>query len=291
MFIHFFGAVFGLIVGLITSRTTENDHRDAKSDYSGHTFAFLGSAVLFVLLPSFNAAFAVEGTQYRVIFNTILCMMTCCVTVFSLSHCLPSTGNRFGPMEIHHASLAGGIVMGAVTSYLVPPVAAVILGVFSGIICVLCYLYVTPLLNSLRVGDTAGVFSLHGVPGLFGALIGLITVAISESVYVHDTETLPLTADAQIGNHTIDLNFPYGVPPSELFNRSGTDHAAWQTAILGVTILISVVGSVITGLVINAFNMCFSVAPSNPDRFHDNRYWHVPADYPWDAPYSFEKKQ
>merc|ERR1711991_1213204 len=286
MFIHLFGAYFGLVVSFFVARPHRDDDRAEHSDYFGSTFAFVGTLLLVALFPSFNAAFAVPGTQYRLIGNTVLAMIVSIGTVLALSRCLFFTGNKFGVREVQRATLSGAVIIASATSYMVPPIAAIVLGFVAGITSVIMSLYVVPMLRRSRnLGDTTGVQALHGVPGILGALIGCIVVAVSDSFQAsaNDDGDSALMQEFTLGNTTLSTNFVFDVPPQEIFNRSGSEQAPWSLAIFAVTLCITFFGGLITALILYVFKLFFNIQTPAPDQLADDRFWHVPQDYAWSA--------
>ena len=72
MLVHMFGCFFGLAVGMFYRPAKREgstpDERDEHSDYNSNTFALFGTAVLFALFPSFNAALVVPNMQVIFLF-------------------------------------------------------------------------------------------------------------------------------------------------------------------------------------------------------------------------------
>jgi ammonium transporter Rh len=151
------------------TNTEQRDERDERSDYPSNTFAFFGTVLCFLLFPSYNAAFAYNGGggPQRIVINTVLALLASIVGALIISHVGRQTGNKFGPLEVHHATLAGGIAIASTSVYALPGVAALVLGFLVGVISCACYLYLTPALKRFaRLVDTSGVHDLHGIPGL-----------------------------------------------------------------------------------------------------------------------------
>ncbi len=63
----------------------------------------------------------------------------------------------------------------------IQPFGAVIIGTCAGILSTLGYQYLTPFLRSVYLHDTCGVHNLHGLPGLFSGVVGVI-VAFTASL-------------------------------------------------------------------------------------------------------------
>jgi ammonium transporter Rh len=85
IFIHIFGAVFGVAAALTLYRKhqvrvstfthtlchTQIDHANIGSNYHSDVFAMIGTLFLWICWPSFNAAGATDANgQYRAVINT-----------------------------------------------------------------------------------------------------------------------------------------------------------------------------------------------------------------------------
>jgi len=116
--IHAFGAYFGLGLSAIMFyklpkvRATEDIHKDLKQserdrqpNYVSNIFAMLGTLVMFVMWPAFVVAFAPDGSQFRVIINTVLSMTSSCIFAFIASRTF--RGGKFSMMDLQRATLAG----------------------------------------------------------------------------------------------------------------------------------------------------------------------------------------
>lgn len=62
-------------------------------------------------------------------------------------------------VHIQNATLAGGVAVGAIADMVIEPYGAMVIGTFAGIISVLGFQFLTPILNSSFVHDTCN-FSL-----------------------------------------------------------------------------------------------------------------------------------
>jgi ammonium transporter Rh len=63
-----------------------------------------------------------------------------------------------------------------------PPGGAFLLGVLAGLLSVIGYVYVTPMLEKkLVIYDTCGVHNLHGLPSFLGGLASAVFVTIDSS--------------------------------------------------------------------------------------------------------------
>jgi ammonium transporter Rh len=61
MYIHLFGAYFGLVVTRFLTTKEAHMHPDNCSCYSSDLFSFAGTLFLWIMWPSFNAAIASPG--------------------------------------------------------------------------------------------------------------------------------------------------------------------------------------------------------------------------------------
>jgi len=270
MFVHMFGAFFGVCVGRVAARPARAntvDDRDETADYSSNTFAFIGTVLLFALFPALNAALAPSHLQGRIAFNTFLALCASTATAASTARIhfqLAQVGNRWHPIEIQRATLAGGIIVASLASHTASPGIALVLGVIGGFISVGSMKYFSPFLKSvspISLGDSTLSLSLHGLIGLLGGLAGIVMVA----------------AD--------------GEGSLEIFGRESEGQTKLQVAFLGITLGIAIVGGLITGLIIRIFNApsLFRVQPEPANRFQDDVFFHVPKDgsYPWRNPMAF----
>ncbi|RUS81585.1 hypothetical protein EGW08_010659, partial [Elysia chlorotica] len=88
MFVHAFGAYFGLAVSRVLHREDVEKSQKEGSVYHSDMFAVVGSVFLWMFWPSFNSALAVEDAQHRAVLNTYFALAACCVTTFALSSVL-----------------------------------------------------------------------------------------------------------------------------------------------------------------------------------------------------------
>lgn len=79
MLVHMFGAYFGLGVAWHFTHGGDN----AKSDYVSDTFAMIGTFVLWVFFPSYNAA--LSSYKWRALINSVLSLSGCAVTSILMS--------------------------------------------------------------------------------------------------------------------------------------------------------------------------------------------------------------
>ena len=94
-----------VIGGNRSTSQKDADQDNNKSRYDSDIFSILGTLFLWILWPSFNAAFAPDQTQYRVVINTVLAQCTGVVFTFLFSRVF--RGGKFRMDDIQRGSLAG----------------------------------------------------------------------------------------------------------------------------------------------------------------------------------------
>eukprot|EP01105_Mastigella_eilhardi_P028233 TRINITY_DN917_c0_g1_i1.p1 TRINITY_DN917_c0_g1~~TRINITY_DN917_c0_g1_i1.p1 ORF type:complete len:224 (+),score=61.92 TRINITY_DN917_c0_g1_i1:741-1412(+) len=190
------------------------------------------------------------------ILNTVISLAACCVVAFAFSSlCRPH--HHFDMVDIQNATLAGGVAVGAASSMNLHMVGAMAVGVVAGTISTLGFIYLQPLLLKLiGLHDTCGVHNLHGMPGLLGGLVAVISARLA---------------------HVDDYGDQLGAvfPARAHGDRSAAVQSALQLAAIGVTLGFALVGGVLAGFVM--------FMPIYPDRitkkknfFNDQPFWHIP---------------
>ncbi|NWR16711.1 RHAG protein, partial [Emberiza fucata] len=240
MTIHAFGAYFGLAAALVLYRPgLTNKHDNDESTYHSDMFAMIGTLFLWLFWPSFNSAIA-ETRQVTAIINTYYSLAACTVVTFALSSLVDKRG-KFSMVLIQNATLAGGVAVGTCADLEIHPFSAMFIGVIAGIVSVLGFQFLTPVMASkLRIQDTCGVHNLHGLPGILGGIAGIVVTAIK-------TETR--------NGHVLT--------------------PAMQAAGLGSTLAIAIVGGALTGAILK---IPFLGQVSDQNCFDDSAYWEVPEE-------------
>ncbi|NXI52474.1 RHAG protein, partial [Chloroceryle aenea] len=241
MTIHAFGAYFGLAVTLVLYRPgLKNKHENEESTYHSDLFAMIGTLFLWLFWPSFNSAIALENYQMKAVVNTYYSLAACAVVTFALSSLVDPRG-KFNMVLIQNATLAGGVAVGTCADLLMHPFGAMFIGCLAGIISVVGYHFLTPLLSSkLNIHDTCGVHNLHGLPGILGGIAGIIVTAINQK-------------DGR------NVHFTPGK----------------QAAALGSSLGIALVGGALTGAILK---LPFLGQASDQNCFDDSVYWEVPEE-------------
>ncbi|NWH57532.1 RHAG protein, partial [Geococcyx californianus] len=239
MTIHAFGAYFGLAVTLVLyRRALKNKHENEESTYHSDLSAMIGTLFLWIFWPSFNSAIASDTIdQTTAVVNTYCSLAACTVVTFALSSLVDQRG-KFSMVLIQNATLAGGVAVGTCADMPIRPFAAMCIGSIAGIVSVLGFHFLTPLLASkLNIQDTCGVHNLHGLPGILGGIAGIVVTAVNENARKGD-------------------RFSPGM----------------QAAALGSSIGIAVVGGALTGGILK---LPFLGQASDQNCFDDSVYWEV----------------
>lgn len=278
IFVHTFGAYFGLALSWVISSSKAvriSGNGDNKSNYNSDLFSMIGTVFLWMFWPSFNGALASGDQQYRVVINTVLSLSACCVTAFAVDNLL-RPHHKFDMVSIQNATLAGGVAVGTTSDLVILPWAAIFIGIVSGALSVIGYIKIQPWLAGYGLDDTCGVHNLHGMPGVLAAIGGAIAAAAAgESAY---GESIGEVFGARAGE--------YGI--------SAAEQARFQIAALVATLIISIGGGIITGLVVKAPFFVYqgskkdgSVATSHHVcsfcRSSDETIWYDDAYY-WEVP-------
>lgn len=272
MFVHVFGAYFGLAISFvfgIKDRPTE--HELEGSSYQSDIFAMIGTVFLWLFWPSFNSADLTGDDQQRAIINTLLSISASCVITFAVS-AFVSKDNKFNMVHVQNSTLAGGVAIGTAAGMMCEPVGALIIGALSGVISVLGYKYLTPFMQKrFHIHDTCGVHNLHGMPGVLAALFGALMADLaSEASYSYSLyQIFPARApdtEAEIS----ELRDNYGI--SLGLNRTAHQQAGYQLLSLAVTLGIAIISGLITGLFLRT-SLCSWL--TDKQKFDDQFVWEL----------------
>lgn len=265
--VHTFGAVFGIALAYamffpwLGQDDVKEYDGDRKPNYLSNVFAMIGTIIIFITFPAFNAFGAPNGSQFRVVINTFLAETSSVALAFIASRTFRS--GKFFMQDIQRATLAGGIVAGGITPLVISPGGSMVIGAVSGLLSVVSYAYVEPfLVRYVRLVDTAGVLSLHGVIGVLGAVTGILA---SAAVVAEDDDDI------------------YGQTEDDLFPQDD-DQPGYQTAALAITLAIASLSGAGLGAVLGLVNWAFTTLLSNRlaearDPYTDETEWEVPADF------------
>jgi len=141
----------------------------------------VGTVFLWMYWPSFNAALVIGAGQQRAVINTLLSICGSCITACSISRLALQ---RIDMEVLLNATLAGGVAIGASADLIVSGGVAIVVGFFAGILSACGFLWLGPFLKKkIHLHDTCGVHSLHGMPGVFGGIVGAISASLADSQY------------------------------------------------------------------------------------------------------------
>ncbi|KAL0482830.1 ammonium transporter [Acrasis kona] len=242
MFIHTFGAYFGLCVSaFISNKKSKHGHVNKTPQYLNDIFSMIGTIFLWVYWPSFNSAPATITTRQQTIINTTLAQVGCTITTYIMSRLLRH-GMKFEMEDLQNAAVSGGVAVGATANIMIQPGGALGIGLISGIISVLGFRFLTPFLEKrLRLHDSCGIHNLHGMPGVLGAIASIVATGI------------------------------YSVNDPSLF-KQGRAQAGFQAAALGVTLGIAIISGCITGLIL------MGLFPVRTQFFDDDKFFCLPVE-------------
>ncbi len=248
MYIHAFGAYFGLAASLAYRGKTKNFKRCA-ANYNSNTFAFIGTIFLWIFWPSFNGALSSGNAQQRAIINTYLSLTGSCISVFIISPMFRH--DKFNAEFILNATLAGGVMIGNTADLIFKPWEAIFIGFLAGFASLLGYVGVNQFLfKKIDLHDTCGVHYLHGITGVFGGIIGIIFAAIADPK---------------------DLGESYKILYPNSDTRTPSEQALNQLAALAVVLGIAI----FTGFICGLFLRCFKGVDAP---FDDEELWEVEED-------------
>ena len=146
MYVHTFGAYFGLAVSYVITdwQKLYNEREKEKSTKVSDTFAMIGTIFLWLFWPSFNGALAIGNSQHRVIINTILSLTSSCMSAFAMSKFFRK---KFNMVDIQNATLAGGVAVGSSADLVIGPSFSLLIGMIAGIMSTVGYNIVQPFLQ------------------------------------------------------------------------------------------------------------------------------------------------
>ncbi|XP_059078564.1 ammonium transporter Rh type A-like isoform X2 [Tigriopus californicus] len=273
IFIHAFGAYFGLGISfaLRNQDVKASLHRQTSSVMSDH-FSFLGTMILWVYWPSFNAYVLDGDEKQRAYINTYLSMCSSTITTLIASS-ICGEARRFTPSHVQNASLAGGVIVGAVANMMLTPFGALLAGGLAGLLSTFGYQVLQDKVLNLGIHDTCGVHNLHGLPGLFGGILSILLAGIAtetkyrEGLYDVFPPLVPYnTSFLELQSHNHSLQQGLG--------RTSWEQGLFQGVSLLVTLSIAIFGGVLTGYAMR-FDI-FNGNMSDQDLYDDELFFDIP---------------
>lgn len=275
MFVHTFGAYFGLAVSFVFGmKEKPKEHHLEGPSYHSDIFAMIGTVFLWLFWPSFNSAALKGDDQQRAIINTLLSISASCVIAFATS-ALVSKDSKFNMVHVQNSTMAGGVAIGTAAGMMCEPVGALVIGSLAGLLSVLGYKYLTPMIQKrLRIHDTCGVHNLHGMPGVLGGIFGALMAGLAtEASYDYSLyEIFPARAPSS-EMKVSEMRDIYGISPG--LNRTAGQQAAYQLLALAITVAIAVISGLVTGLIMR-MSICGAI--SEEQKFDDEVNWEMEED-------------
>uniref|UniRef100_A0A914XCP6 Ammonium transporter AmtB-like domain-containing protein n=1 Tax=Plectus sambesii TaxID=2011161 RepID=A0A914XCP6_9BILA len=275
MYVHLFGALFGLFASRMNLKTFHRTHPQQARTYQSDIWTIIGTLFLWICFPSFNAAFSTEMLRQRALINTLFALLASTLSTFIFT-VFVSTDGKFGVTHAQNAVLAGGVAISATASTICHPWVSLVIGVVAGMLAVFSIEYKQKcILDKAGFHDTRFVLSLHAVPAFFGAIMSMVVsgMATENSIgKLNLYQAYPAMTPDDSTNDTLihswvrmgKVNFSDG--------RSGGDQARYQMYTLLTTMLISIIGGAITGLLLS-FKWCDM--PTAENAFDDGDQWAV----------------
>ncbi|MFD1746329.1 ammonium transporter [Rhizobium helianthi] len=161
--VHINAGVAGLIGAIMVGKRIGYG-KDMMAPHS-MTLTYVGSAMLWVGWFGFNAGSNLEASGGAMLATVNTFVATAAAT---LSWCVVEAITRGKSSMLGAASgMIAGLVAITPAAGIVGPMGAIVMGV---IVSPLCYFFVSVVKNKFGYDDTADVFGVHGVGGMFGAI-------------------------------------------------------------------------------------------------------------------------
>nr|KAG5693574.1 hypothetical protein BaRGS_011699 [Batillaria attramentaria] len=264
MFVHVFGAYFGLAVARVLYSDDTDEHPKEGAVYHSDLFSMIGTIFLWLYWPSFNGGAASGDEQHRAVINTYLSLAACTIVTFALSAIVDKKG-RFDMVHIQNATLAGGVAVGTTADMPLEPWGAILMGTVAAVISVLGFKFLSPAMTRvLKIHDTCGVHNLHGMPGVLAGIAGAVMAALASKDKWGSSMCDIFPARAEDDSTACDRDLDT--------MRTAIEQGGYQMASLIITLLIAIVGGGLTGLLLKLpiWNM-----PQGDLLFDDEANWEV----------------
>ncbi|XP_019869284.2 ammonium transporter Rh type A [Aethina tumida] len=272
IFVHTFGAYFGLAVSFVLNKKKigpEPDVNLEEASYNSDMFAMIGTVFLWLYWPSFNAVEVSGDDQHRAIINTYLSLAACCVTAFAMSQIM-SEDHKFDMVHIQNSTLAGGVAVGSCANLMVQPYGAIIIGIIAGVLSVFGYTKLSPYIEKVTgLHDTCGVHNLHGMPGVLAGLASTLMAGLATELMYDESlyEIYPAMASPN-AQATAEFN---RTDPG--LGRTAAHQAGFQILAVVTTIAIAIVSGLVTGFILS---LKVIANPSRENQYDDFPAWNLP---------------
>ena len=155
--------------------------------------------------------------------------------------------------HVQNATLAGGVVVGAMCDMLANPWGALLAGTVAGGVSTYGFSYLVPALKRLGLTDTCGISSLHFIPGLMGGFASAIAAA---------------GIDGPDWDHASMLE----AFPGRRAGRSALVQGGMQAACTAISLAFGLLAGALTGAIMRL--PC--AEPMRDDFYEDAGSWNVP---------------
>lgn len=250
--LHLFAAIFGCSAAFVVDRKVKvDDNANERNSYMSNLLCMLGSLVLWVFWPSFNAAGDEGDSQQRSVLNTFFALIGSGLSSFATSSLLHKD-NKIVMGHIQNGALAGAVGVGATSDLMIQPFGALLIGALSGCICVVGFKYFSPLLAKLGVYDPCGINSLHGLPGLFAGILGIIAALLADTNSYGYSLYKFYPARAPLANTTTLMDIqkysPRSIDPG--LDRTAHSQALYQFIYIIAAMVSACLGGLVVGSVL-----------------------------------------
>lgn len=161
--VHINAGVAGLIGAIMVGKRT-GFGKDMMAPHS-MTLTYVGAAMLWVGWFGFNAGSNLEASGGAMLATVNTFVATAAAI---LSWCLVETFTRGKASMLGAASgMIAGLVAVTPAAGIAGPMGAIVMG---ALVSPICYFFVSVVKNKFGYDDTADVFGVHGIGGIFGAL-------------------------------------------------------------------------------------------------------------------------
>ena len=182
--VHINAGVAGLVGAIMVGKRT-GFGKDMMAPHS-MVMTFIGAALLWVGWFGFNAGSNLEASGGAMIATVNTFLATAAATI---SWSLVETMTRGKASMLGAASgMIAGLVAVTPASGIAGPMGSIILGL---LVSPLCYFFVSTVKNKFGYDDTSDVFGVHGIGGIFGAIMtGILADASLGGVGYAGTQTM-----------------------------------------------------------------------------------------------------